>query len=95
MSSLSDVPIEPTSQTELLDAVSKVEGVFGGVVPGAGGFDAAALLMRDDAETKKRVDEFLADWTEQNKGSRVKLLEVKGEMEGVRRENLDVYKGWL
>ncbi|KAK0391009.1 hypothetical protein NLU13_0511 [Sarocladium strictum] len=95
MSSLSDVPIEPSSQTELLDAVSRIEGVFGGVVPGAGGFDAAALLMRDDAETKQRVDGFLAKWTEQNNGSRVKLLEVKGEMEGVRRESLDVYKGWL
>lgn len=95
MSSLSDVPIEPPSQTELLDAVSGVEGVFGGVVPGAGGFDAAALIMRDDEETKKRVDDFLAGWSKDHDGSRVKLLDVKGEMEGVRRENLDVYNGWL
>lgn len=95
MSKLSDVPIEPPSQTELLDAVSGVDGVFGGVVPGAGGFDAAALLMKNDGETVKRVEEFLASWSKEKNGSRVKLLEVKGEMEGVRRENLDVYKGWV
>jgi phosphomevalonate kinase len=94
MSTLSDVPIEPSSQTELLDAVSGVEGVFGGVVPGAGGFDAAAVLMRDDDETKERVEKFLAKWSAE-KDSRVKLLDVKGEMQGARRENLDVYKGWL
>lgn len=94
MSTLSDVPIEPQSQTELLNAVSDVEGVYGGVVPGAGGFDAAAVLMKDDAETKTRVEGFLSKWS-QEKDSKVKLLNVKGEMEGVRRENLEVYDGWL
>ncbi|OAA81560.1 phosphomevalonate kinase [Akanthomyces lecanii RCEF 1005] len=94
MGQQSDVPIEPASQTELLDAVSRIEGVYGGVVPGAGGFDAAALLMKDDEATKQRVDEFLAKWSSE-KSSKVKLLNVKGEMEGVRREKLDVYDGWL
>ncbi|KAM3563619.1 hypothetical protein MY1884_001200 [Beauveria asiatica] len=94
MGQQSDVPIEPAAQTELLDAVARVEGVYGGVVPGAGGFDAAALLMKDDEATKQRVDEFLAQWSK-DKGAKVKLLNVKGEMEGVRREKLDVYDGWL
>lgn len=94
MSKLSDVPIEPESQTELLDAVSKVQGVFGGVVPGAGGFDALALLMQDDPETKHHVEDFLSKWTSE-KGAKVKLLGVKGEMEGVRQESLDLYHGWL
>ncbi|KAM3514051.1 hypothetical protein MY11210_002263 [Beauveria gryllotalpidicola] len=94
MGQQSDVPIEPEAQTKLLDAVSRVEGVYGGVVPGAGGFDAAALLMKDDEATKQRVDEFLAQWS-RSKGSKVKLLNVKGEMQGVRREELDVYDGWL
>ena len=94
MGQLSDVPIEPESQTELLDAVSGVEGVYNGVVPGAGGFDALALVLKDDAETVKRVEEFLAKWSEEKK-TNVKLLPVRGEMEGVRQENLDIYKGWL
>ncbi|KAF4455565.1 phosphomevalonate kinase [Fusarium albosuccineum] len=94
MGNASEVPIEPDSQTELLDAVSTVEGVYGGVVPGAGGFDALALLMRDDAETKQRVEVFLEQWAK-DKGTKVKLLAVKGEMEGVRSESLDVYAGWI
>ncbi|KLO95746.1 related to phosphomevalonate kinase [Fusarium fujikuroi] len=94
MGSASDVPIEPESQTELLDALSTVEGVYGGVVPGAGGYDALALLMKDDEETKQRVGEFLDKWAKE-KGTKVKLLGVKGEMEGVRTESLDVYAGWI
>ncbi|CCT64059.1 related to phosphomevalonate kinase [Fusarium fujikuroi IMI 58289] len=94
MGSASDVPIEPESQTELLNALSTVEGVYGGVVPGAGGYDALALLMKDDEETKQRVGEFLDKWAKE-KGTKVKLLGVKGEMEGVRTESLDVYAGWI
>ncbi|KAF5559926.1 phosphomevalonate kinase [Fusarium phyllophilum] len=94
MSSASDVPVEPESQTELLDALSTVEGVYGGVVPGAGGYDALALLMKDDEETKQRVEEFLDKWAKE-KGTKVKLLGVKGEMEGVRSESLDLYAGWI
>jgi phosphomevalonate kinase len=94
MGKLSDVPIEPESQTELLDAVSAVEGVYGGVVPGAGGYDALALVMKDDEETKSRLEERVSRWS-QEKGSKVRLLGVKGEMEGVRSETLDIYSGWL
>jgi phosphomevalonate kinase len=94
MSASSGVPIEPESQTELLDAVSLLEGVFGGVVPGAGGYDALALLMKDDEATKQMVETFLAEWSKK-KGGKVRLLRVKGEMEGVRLEKLSVYDGWL
>jgi len=92
----SGVPIEPESQTELLDALTEnVEGVYGGVVPGAGGFDALALLVRDDKETEARLEDFLENWTKTKGAGKVSLLPVKGEMEGVRRESLDVYAGWL
>ncbi|KAK2034503.1 phosphomevalonate kinase [Colletotrichum zoysiae] len=90
----SGVPIEPASQTELLDALGGVDGVLGGVVPGAGGFDALALVMRDDEATRQRVEEFLEGWSKE-KGGQVRLLGVKGEMEGARREELDEYAGWL
>ncbi|KOS18009.1 Phosphomevalonate kinase [Escovopsis weberi] len=94
MGAASGVPIEPPSQTALVDAASRIDGVYGGVVPGAGGFDAVVLLMRDDEATARRVEDFLADWTRQG-ASKVKLLGVKGEMEGVRQESLDTYSGWL
>ncbi|KAL2761083.1 hypothetical protein ACRALDRAFT_1037974 [Sodiomyces alcalophilus JCM 7366] len=94
MGRASGVPIEPESQGELLDALGGVEGVYGGVVPGAGGYDALALVMRDDEETEKRVEGFLEEWS-RKRDARVRLLGVKGEMEGVRAEGLDAYAGWL
>lgn len=94
MGTESGVPIEPESQTELLDALESVEGVYAGVVPGAGGFDALALLVKDDSETTARLEEFLAKWSKE-KGGRVSLLAVKGEMEGVRMEKAEDYQGWI
>lgn len=94
MGTQSSVPIEPESQMELLDALMAVEGVYNGVVPGAGGFDAVTLLMKDDEATAKRVKDFAAKWS-QEKGGQVRLLDVKGEMEGVRTENIKEYEGWV
>ncbi|KAK3389823.1 phosphomevalonate kinase [Podospora didyma] len=95
MGTASGVPIEPESQTELLDALeAEVPGVYGGVVPGAGGFDAVALLVQDDTETLAQIEEFVESWSKA-KGSQVSLLGVKGEMEGVRKETLEAYHGWL
>lgn len=95
MGAQSGVPIEPESQTELIDALSKVEGVYGGVVPGAGGFDAVAILVKDDGETVARVERFLEEWSANKKDSKVKLLGVKGELEGVRAEKMREFDGWL
>lgn len=94
MGAESGVPIEPESQTELLDALEGVEGVYGGVVPGAGGFDAVALLVKDDEATAERLEAFLAAWSKE-KGSRVSLLGVKGEMEGARTEKVEDYQEWV
>ncbi|KAI1261078.1 ribosomal protein S5 domain 2-type protein [Xylariaceae sp. FL1019] len=94
MGTESGVPIEPESQTSLLDALSEVEGVYNGVVPGAGGFDAVVLIMKDDEATEKRVNEFCADWSKE-KGGQVRLLDVKGEYEGAKMENIQQYEGWL
>jgi phosphomevalonate kinase len=94
MGAESDVPIEPESQTALLDALEGVEGVFGGVVPGAGGYDALALLVRDDDETARRIEAFVEEWGK-TKAGKVRLLGVKGEMDGVRAENVAEYQEWI
>ncbi|KAJ4411307.1 phosphomevalonate kinase [Gnomoniopsis sp. IMI 355080] len=90
----SGVPIEPDSQTQLIDALSDIEGVYGGVVPGAGGFDAVAVLVQDDEETTKRLEAFLAEWSRE-KDATVKLLSVRGELDGVRPEKWAEFEGWL
>ncbi|KAH6856926.1 ribosomal protein S5 domain 2-type protein [Chaetomium sp. MPI-CAGE-AT-0009] len=87
-------PIEPDSQEEMLDALEGVEGVFGSVVPGAGGYDAAAVVMRDDAETEKRVKGFLREWSKSHE-IQVRLMKVKGETEGARMEDPSEFKLWI
>lgn len=52
MTNEADVAIEPESQTLLLDAVSQINGVFGGVVPGAGGYDAICVLVASSEAEK-------------------------------------------
>lgn len=94
MGEAAGVPIEPVEQTKLLDAVEgKIKGVLGGVVPGAGGYDAVAFLLVDHEETLGELREALAGW-EGGAGGRVKALETREEQEGVRREKLEGYEGW-
>jgi phosphomevalonate kinase len=102
MSRLSGVPIEPEQQTQLLDACTAIDGVVGGVVPGAGGYDAIALLIEDKDDVLSRLRHLLAGW-EVAKGvegstspsiGKVKLLEVREEMEGIRTEDASMYGSW-
>jgi phosphomevalonate kinase len=90
----SGVPIEPESQEVMLNELEKVEGVLGSVVPGAGGYDAAAVVMRDDRETEKRVRAFLRQWSMQH-DIQVRLMKVRGETEGVREEDVKDFKLWI
>ena len=97
MSEKSGVPIEPPAQTELLDACEAINGVVGGVVPGAGGYDAISLLIDDRDEVVKELEKVLGGWTFKGEagGGKVSMLGVREEMEGVRAERWDDYKQWL
>ncbi|KAL7111867.1 hypothetical protein ACP275_05G116700 [Erythranthe tilingii] len=46
------IPIEPESQTQLLDATMNTEGVLLAGVPGAGGFDAVFAITLGDSSSK-------------------------------------------
>lgn len=50
MGKAAGVPIEPESQTQLLDATMNMEGVLLAGVPGAGGFDAVFAIILEGAE---------------------------------------------
>lgn len=103
MTEKSGVPIEPRVQSELLDAVSAVDGVIGGVVPGAGGYDAVVLLIRDDIEVIQRLNHLFEHYRSQveddfgGKIERVRMLGVRHGSEGIRNEleNLSNYVSWL
>lgn len=97
MSVASRVPIEPPQQTKLLDYCSSLIGVIGGVVPGAGGYDAIVLLVEENAVeglttalSKYKVD----DVEEGLKIGKVGIIGVREEMVGVRTEELSLYQDW-
>ncbi|KAL8840698.1 MAG: hypothetical protein Q9170_001216 [Blastenia crenularia] len=94
MSVKADVPIEPDVQTVLLNTCCQIRGVVGGVVPGAGGYDAIALLVEHEAIPS--LQRFLSTYTTANDHGdgpvvgKVKLLSVKQETEGLKREKSQI-----
>ncbi|KAJ5894219.1 Phosphomevalonate kinase eukaryotic [Penicillium taxi] len=101
MTQRSGVPIEPSVQTELLDRVSEIDGVIGGVVPGAGGYDAIVLLIKDDTAVIPRLNELFENYQSTveddfgGKIGKVRLLGVRHGSEGLKTEFLEQYAGWL
>ncbi|KAF2832896.1 Phosphomevalonate kinase [Ophiobolus disseminans] len=99
MSLASRVPIEPPQQTKLLDYCSTIDGIIGGVVPGAGGYDAIVLFVEDRDEVlewlKQSLKSYKVDDAEEGlKIGKVGVIGVREEMEGVRTEELALYEGW-
>lgn len=90
MTILSGVPIEPDSQTELLDrCVGELPGVLGGVVPGAGGYDAISLVV-----ISKSVDEIKSVSKRIGRGDNTKplpitWLELREQSRGLVEENFN------
>ncbi|KAF1915143.1 ribosomal protein S5 domain 2-type protein [Ampelomyces quisqualis] len=99
MGEASGVPIEPPQQTKLLDYCSTLDGVVGGVVPGAGGYDAIVLLVEDKEEVVARIKESLKSYKVEDEGDGIKIgkvgvIGIREEMEGARIEDLALYAGW-
>jgi phosphomevalonate kinase len=82
----SGAEIEPVQQTALLNACSRVPGVLGGVVPGAGGYDAICLLVAENA-----VDQLKSRSLEDVAFKGVEWLELSEESNGVQTEPIEIY----
>ncbi|RLV96180.1 Phosphomevalonate kinase [Spathaspora sp. JA1] len=84
----SGAAIEPQVQTDLLDKCQLIPGVIGGVVPGAGGYDAISLLVLGD----ESVD-ILKKTTELDKENynNVTWVNLHEESEGIIIENAKDY----
>lgn len=80
--------IEPPSQTALLDRCSRLPGVIGGVVPGAGGFDAICLLVLEEA-----IPSMLQTTENDQSFSNVKWLPLHEEGDGLLETSPDDYAG--
>ncbi|TFK44704.1 phosphomevalonate kinase [Crucibulum laeve] len=96
MGELSQVPIEPVEQTQLLDACVSQAGVVGGGVPGAGGYDAIWLLVLNpvscapDQSPLERVEHI---WTNYTALDVSPLSATESLARGARIENLDSIPG--
>ncbi|KAI5955110.1 ERG8 [Candida jiufengensis] len=89
LTQMADVPVEPPIQTHLLDNLSLLKGCIGGTVPGAGGYDAIALLVLSEY-----VDEIKSETsTNPEKYNNVTWLDIHEEAEGIRIEDVEDYVG--
>ena len=74
---------------------------MGGVVPGAGGYDAIALLVENRKEVISGLSEFLNQYragAEGNNGPQiggVRLLGVKQEDYGIKVDDPSIFRTWL
>ena len=80
--------IEPKSQTLILNNCSSLKGCFGGVVPGAGGYDAISLLVVDTA-----IEPLLNDTVSDKRFSNVSWLHLHEQENGIILENPEDYIG--
>ncbi|KTW26125.1 phosphomevalonate kinase [Pneumocystis carinii B80] len=85
----SNVPIEPSSQTLLLDKCSKIPGVLGVGIPGAGGYDAIFCIVIQQSNAKKDISSIKLDDTD------LSILLSKEEHSGLKVENIHEFDFFL
>lgn len=82
----SGADIEPDSQTELLNHCNLIKGCFGGVVPGAGGYDAISVLVN-----KLNLVDFIETTGKDPRFENVTWLSLNEEGKGLIAENFENY----
>lgn len=85
LTSLTCVPIEPPKQTELLDKASSIQGVLGGIVPGAGGDDAICVLFDNTCTDQNQLLSKL------NMIEGVHWIPFELESSGLKQESAEIY----
>lgn len=78
----SGADVEPPSQTSLLDSCRTVSGVLGGVVPGAGGYDAISLLVSEAS-----IPQIIESTGSDGRFLAVTWLKLHEEADGVAEED--------
>lgn len=84
MGDAASVPIEPDQQSCLADATLALPGVVACLVPGAGGYDALAVVYINDDAVRQRISKLWAEW----QPSKVCPLSIQGANygQGIRIE---------
>jgi len=82
----SGADIEPKEQTSLLDLCEKLPGCLGGVVPGAGGYDAICLLVEES-----KIGELKQASAKDAAFANVTWLDLSEEAFGLQEEPVEDY----
>ncbi|VEU21663.1 DEKNAAC102390 [Brettanomyces naardenensis] len=90
MSIESGAEIEPDEQTRLLDRCEALKGSLGGVVPGAGGYDAICLLVAEDS-----IDRIITDTKNDEEFKRVNWLQLEDQKQGLIEEKIEDFEGLI
>lgn len=85
----SNVPIEPPSQTLLLDKCSKIPGVLGVGIPGAGGYDAIFCIIIRESNAEKDISSIELDDID------LSILLSKEDHSGLKVENIHEFDFFL
>lgn len=82
--------IEPDEQTELLDNVRTITGVLGGVVPGAGGYDAICALVASST-----VQDIISTTAVDHRFDTVRWMDLNEQKDGLIEESYSDFEGLL
>lgn len=85
---MSGADVEPQEQTNLLDSCNTLPGCLGGVVPGAGGYDAICIFVK-----ASQIDQLKAKSSLNSSLSGVTWLELSEESQGLVEETAANYEG--
>ncbi|GAV30376.1 hypothetical protein PMKS-003887 [Pichia membranifaciens] len=80
--------IEPLEQTTLLDAATSIKGILGGVVPGAGGYDAICLLASSEA-----IPQIFQETSSNPSFSHVRWMHLTEQSDGLIEESYSDFTG--
>lgn len=89
MTAKSGADIEPVEQTRLLDNCLSLPGCLGGVVPGAGGYDAICIFVEE-----RKVDDFKRQSALNEAFNKVTWLDLTEESLGLLEESFEEYVGF-
>lgn len=82
--------IEPSAQSKLLDTLVRIRGVLGGVVPGAGGYDAVCILVSENC-----IQHVLEETASHPQFKHIRWLHLTEENDGLIEENYSRFEGLI
>ncbi|KAG4304519.1 hypothetical protein PORY_002229 [Pneumocystis oryctolagi] len=86
-----NVPIEPPSQTSLLDKCTQIPGVLGVGIPGAGGYDAIFCIIIEQSNAKKDISQIKLE----NDDTNLSILLSNEEHSGLEMKDPREFESFL